>query len=151
MASPQVSSDLVWQVVRNNNSFLVKRKSGGGVEFSRDPLNLTNKNSRKWAGFVNDKALGVVPGEKNAVKLLSKKTSAANKPAQAITETTYSGGKSARKTYVAVAQQAAKSNYRADLRQAAVARASAIRHSYKETKPTLEPKPRGAKAKKAAE
>ena len=50
-----------------------------------------------------------------------------------------------------MAQQAAKSNYRSDLRQAAVARASAIRHSYKEPKPTPEPKPRGAKAKKAAE
>ncbi|KAK5627731.1 hypothetical protein RRF57_003446 [Xylaria bambusicola] len=153
MASPQVSSDLIWEIVRNNNSFLVKRKASGGVQFSRDNLNLTNKHARKcqWAGFVNDKAIGVVPGEKNAVKVLSKKTSAANKPASAITETTYSGGKSARKTYVAVAQQAAKSNYRADLRQAAVARASAIRHSYKEPKPTPEPKPRGAKAKKAAE
>ncbi|KAI0425788.1 ribosomal L28e family protein [Xylaria sp. FL1042] len=151
MASPQVSSDLVWEIVRNNNSFLVKRKASGGVQFSRDPLNLTNKHARKWAGFVNDKAIGVVPGEKNAVKVLSKKTSAANQPAKAVTETTYSGGKSARKTYVAVANQAAKSNYRADLRQAAVARTSAILHSYKEPKPTPETKPRGNKAKKAAE
>lgn len=31
----------------NNNSFLVKRKQAGGVQFSRDPLNLVNKNSRK--------------------------------------------------------------------------------------------------------
>ncbi|KAI0512693.1 ribosomal L28e protein family-domain-containing protein [Xylaria bambusicola] len=151
MASSQVSADLIWEIVRSNNSFLVKRKASGGVQFSRDNLNLTNKHARKWAGFVNDKAIGVVPGEKNAVKVLSKKTSAANKPVSAITETTYSGGKSARKTYVAVAQQTAKSNYRADLRQAAVARASAVRHSYKEPKPTPEPKPRGAKAKKAAE
>ncbi|KAI0816234.1 ribosomal L28e family protein [Xylaria sp. FL0064] len=151
MASPQVSADLVWEIVRNNNSFLVKRKSSGGVQFSRDTLNLTNKHARKWAGFVNDKAIGVVPGEKNAVKVLSKKTSAANQPAKAITETTYGGGKSARKTYVAVANQAAKNNYRADLRQAAVARTSAILHSYKEPKPTPESKPRGNKAKKAAE
>ncbi len=55
------------------------------------------------------------------------------------------------RTYVAVANQAAKNNYRADLRQAAVARASAIRRSYKQPKPTPEPKPRGSKAKKAAE
>lgn len=55
------------------------------------------------------------------------------------------------RTYVAVANQAAKNGYRADLRQAAVARASAIRHSYKEPKPTPESKPRGTKAKKAAE
>ncbi|KAI3338910.1 ribosomal L28e family protein [Ustulina deusta] len=151
MASSQASADLVWEIVRNNNSFLVKRKSSGGAQFSRDSLNLTNKNARKWAGFVNDKAIGVVPGEKNAIKVLSKKTSASNKPTAAITETVYSGGKSARRTYVAVANQAAKNNYRADLRQAAVARASAIRRSYKQPKPTPEPKPRGSKAKKAAE
>ncbi|KAI0969359.1 ribosomal L28e family protein [Xylaria arbuscula] len=151
MASPQVSADLVWEIVRNNNSFLVKRKSSGGVQFSRDTLNLTNKHARKWAGFVNDKAIGVVPGDKNGVKVLSKKTEAANKPAKSTTETTYSGGKSARSTYVAVANQAAKNNYRADLRAAAVARASAVRHSYKQTKPTPETKPRGVKAKKAAE
>ncbi len=30
-----------------NNSYLVKRKSGGGSQFSRDPLNLMNKHSRK--------------------------------------------------------------------------------------------------------
>ncbi|KAI1429330.1 ribosomal L28e protein family-domain-containing protein [Xylaria sp. FL1777] len=169
MSSSNVSGDLVWEVVRNNNAFLVKRKAAGGVQFSRDPLNLTNKNARKWAGFVNDKALGVVAGDKDAVKVLSKKTSASNKPASAVTETVYSGGKSARKsvlpghllyalqeafrisTYVAVANQAAKNNYRADLREAAVARASAIRHSYKQPKPTPEPKLRGSKAKKAAE
>ena len=30
-----------------NNAYLVKRKSGGGSQFSRDPLNLMNKHSRK--------------------------------------------------------------------------------------------------------
>jgi hypothetical protein len=39
----------------NNNSFLAKSKQNGGVQFSRDPLNLINKNTRKHAGFVNDK------------------------------------------------------------------------------------------------
>ncbi|KAI0879552.1 ribosomal L28e family protein [Hypoxylon argillaceum] len=151
MATPQVSADLVWEIVRSNNSFLVKRKASGGIQFSRDPLNLTNKNSRKWAGFVNDKAIGVVPAEKGGVKVLSKKVEASKQPAKSINETTYSGGKSARKTYVAVANQVAKTGYRADLREAAVARTSAIRHSYKEPKPSPEPKLRGSKAKKAAE
>ncbi|KAI3337402.1 60S ribosomal protein L28 [Xylariaceae sp. AK1471] len=151
MATPQVSSDLVWEIVRNNNSFLVKRKASGGVQFSRDPLNLTNKNARKWAGFVNEKAVGVVPTEKGGVKVLSKKADASRQPAKAITETTYHGGKSTRKIFVAVANQTAKNSYRPDLRQAAVARASAIRRSHKEPKPTPEPKLRGNKAKKAAE
>ncbi|KAI1821773.1 60S ribosomal protein L28 [Xylaria intraflava] len=150
MATSQVSADLIWDVVRGNNSFLVKRKSGGGVQLSRDPLNLTNKNARKWAGFVNEKAIGIVPGEKGSVKVLSKKASASQKPAKAITSTSYSGAKSTRKIFVAVANQAAKNGYRADLRQPAVARVSAIRQSQREPKPTPEPKLRGSKAKKAA-
>ena len=31
----------------NQNSYLVKRSSGGGVRFSKDPLNLVNVHSRK--------------------------------------------------------------------------------------------------------
>ena len=38
-------ADLVF--IGSNNSYLVKRKSGGGAQFSRDPLNLINKHSRK--------------------------------------------------------------------------------------------------------
>ncbi|KAI0166439.1 ribosomal L28e family protein [Xylariaceae sp. FL1272] len=150
MAS-NVSADLIWEIVRPNNSYIVKRKQSGGVQFSRDPLNLTNVHSRKYAGFVNDKAIGVIPAEKGGVKVISKKTTTAHQPYKSTTTTTYHGGKSARKTYVAVANQAAKSGYRSDLRQAAVARASAIRASQREPKPTPEPKLRGNKAKKAAE
>jgi hypothetical protein len=36
------------------NSYQVKRRSGGGALFTRDPLNLVNKQTRKQAGFVND-------------------------------------------------------------------------------------------------
>jgi hypothetical protein len=31
----------------SQNAFLVKRKTGGGVQFSRDPYNLMNTHSRK--------------------------------------------------------------------------------------------------------
>lgn len=37
----------LWEITGDNNSYLVKRKQSGGVQFSRDPLNLVNKNSRK--------------------------------------------------------------------------------------------------------
>jgi hypothetical protein len=72
----------------NQNAFLVKSKVSGGVQFSRDPLNLTNLHSRKYAGFVNDKAVGVLPAEKG-VKVISKKSSALNQPAKALISTTY--------------------------------------------------------------
>ncbi|KAI0887410.1 60S ribosomal protein L28 [Annulohypoxylon maeteangense] len=149
-ASNLVSADLIWEISRSNNSYLVKRKEAGGVQFSRDPLNLVNKNSRKYAGFLNDKAIGVQPAEKNGVKVISKKESASLKPAKSTTEVVHSGGQTTRKIYKTVANKAAAGGYRADLREAAVARVSAIRRSQKEPKPTPESKPRGAKAKKAA-
>jgi hypothetical protein len=42
-----LSSDLIWEVTRGNSSTLVKRKQAGGVQFSKDPLNLRNQYSRK--------------------------------------------------------------------------------------------------------
>ncbi len=36
----------VWET-GTTNSYLVKRRAGGGVQLSRDPLNLMNKHSRK--------------------------------------------------------------------------------------------------------
>ncbi|KXX73207.1 hypothetical protein MMYC01_208763 [Madurella mycetomatis] len=143
-----LSADLLWEVSRPYNSYLVKRKGVG--QFSRDPLNLTNLHSRKFAGFVNDKALGIVPNEKGGVRVISKKPAAANKPASGLHTVTYGGNKTARKTYKAVANQAAKNSYRPDLRQAAVARASAIRQSQRPLKPEPEKKLRGTAAKKAA-
>lgn len=53
-----------------NNAYLVKRKQAGGIQFSRDPFNLTNKHSRKYEGFVNDKAIGI-NADDNTVKLAS--------------------------------------------------------------------------------
>ncbi|KAF4984542.1 hypothetical protein FZEAL_276, partial [Fusarium zealandicum] len=73
-----------------------------------------------------------------------------NKPAQNLVQTTYNGSKSNRKTYQAVANQAAKNSYRPDIRSAAVERASAVKRSNKPVKPDHEHKLRGNKAKKAA-
>jgi large subunit ribosomal protein L28e len=150
-ALPNISSDLIWEIVRNNNSFLAKSPRNGGVQFSRDPLNLTSKNSRKHAGFINEKAIGVIPNEKGGVTVISKKAGTANKPAQTYVKNTHDGSKSSRKTYKVVANQTAKSGYRADLRSAAVERVSAVRQAQRPVKPTPEPKLRGNKAKKAAE
>lgn len=60
-----ISSDLIWEITSEKiaeldsrvsanalrigatNSYLVKRKTGGRFQFSRDPLNLMNKQSKK--------------------------------------------------------------------------------------------------------
>jgi hypothetical protein len=43
------------------NKYQVNRNSGSGVVFSRDPLNLINKETRKHTGFVNEKVRYCVP------------------------------------------------------------------------------------------
>uniref|UniRef100_L2FZW9 60s ribosomal protein l28 n=1 Tax=Colletotrichum fructicola (strain Nara gc5) TaxID=1213859 RepID=L2FZW9_COLFN len=144
-ALPNVSADLIWEVVRNQNAYLVNRNDAGGLQLSRDPLNLVNKHSRKYAGFVNDKAIGVVPNEKGGVKVISKNQKNANKPAQGTTEVTYGGNKSARKPSPSRPPTVATVPI-------SVQRVSAIRRAQKPVKPeAAEKKPRGVKAKKAAE
>ncbi|KAK0384808.1 hypothetical protein NLU13_7286 [Sarocladium strictum] len=145
-----MSADLVWEIVRNNNSYLAKDKRNGGVQFSRDPLNLTNKNGRKNAGFVNEKAIGIQPAAKGGVVVTSKKAGFANKPASSLDVVTFGPQRSTRKTYKAVANQSAKRGYRADLRSAAISRVSAIRRAQGKPRETPEPKLRGKKAKAAA-
>ncbi|KAL8914122.1 MAG: hypothetical protein Q9171_001238 [Xanthocarpia ochracea] len=144
-----VSSDLIWEICRPNNAYLVKRKSAGGSQFSKDPLNLTNKHSRKYAGFVNSKAVGLLPAEKGGVTLITKRTKHQNRPAANRHEVTFAGNKSGPKVYKGIVNYTAKQNYRADLRQEAVARASAIRESGRSKKDVPEKKVRGAKAKAA--
>ncbi|MCJ1404452.1 hypothetical protein MMC11_007677 [Xylographa trunciseda] len=147
---PNVSADLIWEIARTNNAFLVKRRSGGGVQFSRDPFNLVNKNSRKHAGFVNDKAVGILPGEKGGLTLTTKKTKHSNRPIANINEVKFGGDKSGPKVYKNIVNVTAKQGYRADLRQDSVARASAIKKSSRPVKDGSEKKLRGAKARKAA-
>ncbi|KAL1872784.1 hypothetical protein VTK73DRAFT_1334 [Phialemonium thermophilum] len=150
MSLANSSSDLIWEIVRSQNAYLVKSKSAGGVQFSRDPYNLTNKHSRKYAGFVNDKAVGILPGENGTVKVVSKRAAYPQQPAKRQQVVTYGPQKSNRSLYKAVVNQVAKSGYRPDLRREAVARASAIRHSQRPVKPAPEKKLRGNAAKKAA-
>ncbi|MCJ1458370.1 hypothetical protein MMC28_008742 [Mycoblastus sanguinarius] len=146
-----VSQDLVWEIGRSNNSYLVKRKSGGGVQFSKDPLNLMNKHCRKYAGFVNNKAIGIQPAEKGGVTMTTKKTKHLNRPVANKHEVTWSAQKGGPKIYKGIANYTAKQGYRADLRQEAVARASAILRSQRPKKEDPEPKLRGSKAKKEEE
>ncbi|MCJ1481593.1 hypothetical protein MMC06_001752 [Schaereria dolodes] len=146
-----VSADLIWEVARSQNAYLVKRRSGGGAQFSRDPLNLVNKHSRKYDGFVNDKAVGIHPAEKGGITLITKKTKHHNRPAANKNEVTFAGNTSGPKVYKAIVNYTAKQGYRADLRQEAVARASALIQSNRPKKDIPEKKLRGSKAYKAAD
>lgn len=47
-----VPDSLVWEIVRKNNSFLVKQfgNSNAKVQFSKEPNNLYNVHSYKYSG-----------------------------------------------------------------------------------------------------
>ncbi len=53
-----MSADLIWQLVRENNSFLVKRGRTsrlGAVQFSKEPGNLMNVHSFKYSGIATSR------------------------------------------------------------------------------------------------
>ncbi|OJJ43716.1 hypothetical protein ASPZODRAFT_135723 [Penicilliopsis zonata CBS 506.65] len=148
---PNVSSDLIWQVTRTQNAFHVKRNSAGGSQFSRDPLNVLGKHSFKYSGYANEKAIGVQATENGGVAIITKKPSSEQKPAQSFVTVTFGPNASTRKIYKNIADKTAKNGYRADIREQAISRASAIRRSQRSKKDTAPQKLRGAAAKKAAE
>ncbi|KAI9661981.1 MAG: hypothetical protein M1831_002896 [Alyxoria varia] len=148
MSHENVSPDLIWNIVRGNNSYLTKRRNPN-VQFSRDPLNLMNKHSRKYDGFADRKAIGVQPGPERGVVLLTKTTKSPNKPAKLVNQTNFSSSTS-RKTYRGIVSSTAKRGYRSDLRAEAVARASAVRNSQRKKKDYPPKKPRSKKEKEAA-
>lgn len=58
----KMADALVWQLIRENNSFLVKRERTarrGAVQFSKEPGNLLNVNSSKYSGIANEKVINI--------------------------------------------------------------------------------------------
>ncbi|KAF2736973.1 ribosomal protein L28e, partial [Polyplosphaeria fusca] len=143
-----IPADLIWEITRGHSSTLVKRNSGRD-QFSRDKLNLRNKYGRKHEGLVADKAIGIQPSSSGGITLTTKKANKQNAPASQLQESSFGSSTSTRKVYKAIVNSTAKRGYRPDLRQDAVARASALRKGQKDPKADKPTKARGAKAKKA--
>lgn len=83
MSSSNVSYDLIWQISRNNSSYLVKRTTNGGAHFSLDPLNSTAQYTKSASGFANSHARGVV-ATPEGLALLSKDGKDFNRPASEV-------------------------------------------------------------------
>ncbi|KAI8882152.1 ribosomal protein L28e [Backusella circina FSU 941] len=138
-----MSSELVWQIIKNNNSFLVKRQ---GVQFSSEPSNLMNANTFKYSGLANYKSVGVNSAARG-VRVTLKKAGKQQNPAKAQNATVIA--KSRRQTSKSVANLVARATkYRPDLRAAAVARASAIISSQQPKKEKKTKEAKGARAQK---
>ncbi|XP_075664618.1 large ribosomal subunit protein eL28y-like [Castanea sativa] len=130
-----VPGQLIWEIVKKNNSFLVKEFGNGtaSVQFSKEPNNLFNLNSYKHSGLANKKTVTIQPvGKDQSVLLATTKTKKQNKPAALLHKSVMK--KEFRRMANAVANQVGDNYYRPDLKKAALSRLSAVHRSLKVTK-----------------
>eukprot|EP00899_Mesostigma_viride_P028391 jgi/Mesvir1/8737/Mv02660-RA.1 len=126
------SADLVWLLVRNNSKYLQKQwgKTTQKCQFTSEPFNLSGKNSFKYSGLANPKAVHIsaAGAEKpSSVIVKTKKPKSANQPAKSVSAVTHTS--SAVRVMRVVKNKLAKNRYRPDLTRAAMARVSAIHKS----------------------
>jgi len=102
--------------------------------------------------FTLSQAIAINADSPNTLSMTTKLPNRGNKPANSTHSSSFSSNTPGRKIYKSVVNSTAKKGYRSDLRAEAVARASAVKLSQQEKKERkLSNKPRGAKARKAAE
>jgi len=124
-----VSSDIAWAIIRNNSSFLLKKR-GVKKPYSTEPCNLTNKNAQRYNGLVNNKVVGVSPAADNkGFVLTTKRAKLAHRPGKAMCATTMKAG--AGRSLHKMKAVLVKQRYRKDLTKAALRRAAAISRSQK--------------------
>eukprot|EP00271_Cylindrocystis_brebissonii_P019384 TRINITY_DN586_c6_g1_i1.p2 TRINITY_DN586_c6_g1~~TRINITY_DN586_c6_g1_i1.p2 ORF type:complete len:152 (+),score=41.55 TRINITY_DN586_c6_g1_i1:138-593(+) len=140
-----VSPDLLWLLVRKQNKFLYKQggDSTSSVTFSREPFNLLNKNSFKYSGLANKKAVDISAGADLSILLSTKKTKKSSTPANLVHQSLLK--KDVRKMAKTVVNQLVTSRYRPDLKDAALARLTAIHKSLRVAKAGTGKKGKGAK------
>ncbi|MED6136636.1 60S ribosomal protein L28-2 [Stylosanthes scabra] len=125
-----VPGQLVWEIVKKNNCFLVKEFGRGtqSVEFSREPNNLYNLNSFKYSVVLYCWPAGKDQG----VLLATTKTKKQNKPSAHLHKSLMK--KEFSRMAKAVQNQVTKNHYRPDLTNAALARLSAVNRSIRVAK-----------------
>jgi len=125
----QTSPHLQWLLLRNHNSFLVKRD---GVTFSREANNLLNRNSFKFSGLAHKQVVGVETDNKGGIVVSSRKAHASRgaiaKGARSVTTRKITNFPRVAKTVKG------QTRGRRDLRHAALARWTKIDRSLKAAK-----------------
>ena len=124
-----MSDSLVWELVRNNNAFLVKRghtKRAGAVQFSSEKGNVLGVNSFKYSGIANSKTVDVThitEDNKDKIVITAKAHGNSKYPKKAtttgkLTIVKTAGGKFTAAIDAAVSKETAGSYYRKDLTSA---------------------------------
>lgn len=122
------ADSLVWELVKNNNSFM-RKKSGrtsrsGSVRFSVERGNLMSKSSYKYSGLANSKTIDISATEDNRATLTikTKKAGTSGKSGKAAIAL----NKDFRRTEKTIKSQATDNYYRPDLKSAALAKYTAV-------------------------
>jgi len=134
---------LQWLLLRNNNSFLVKRVPEGPV-FSKEPGNLLNLNSHKYSGLANKKVIDI-QDSRSGIQIRTRKTKATSHQVATGFATSSIKPRTGGRRALGIAAGYAKRRYRPDLRRATVARVSALIAAQREPKPTPPRRVRGKK------
>eukprot|EP00116_Pleurobrachia_bachei_P015112 sb/3475374/ len=113
-----MSADLQWSIIRNNSAFIVRSL---GTTLSRDPNNISAKNSFKATSVVNKRIVGIKAAEKGVIMTTKSKGK--------LIETRMSRG--SRRTMKAIKAATVGSFYRPDLSDAAMRKASVLLRSQK--------------------
>ncbi|KAL0747504.1 hypothetical protein Bca101_029506 [Brassica carinata] len=130
-----VPGQLIWEIVKSNNCFLVKQFGRGNakVQFSKEQNNLCNLNSYKHSGLANKKTVTIQPADKEqGVVLATTKTKKQNKPKVSVNKSILK--KEFPRMSKAVANQVDDNYYRPDLKKFALARLSVISKSIRVAK-----------------
>lgn len=123
----QCSDALVWELVKNNSSFMKKvngrTSRSGTVRFSVEKGNVKNISSYKYSGF-NSKTVDVSATADNRAALSAKSSKASTQPSKGQPVTPLN--KSFHRVEKTITSQIADNFYRPDLKSDALARYSAI-------------------------
>mmetsp|Transcript_7043 Transcript_7043/g.9878 ORF Transcript_7043/g.9878 Transcript_7043/m.9878 type:complete len:154 (-) Transcript_7043:347-808(-) len=147
MATP----DLIWACVRNNSSFLVKRKNDKHVQLTKEPGNVSGKNSFKYSGLANKKTIDLNMDSNGVVQIGLKAPKRANMPSTQVRSTPLK--KDFRRVAHSIKSQTAGQHYRADLTDMALARWSKLYRVSMIKKGLKKPKPvkKGRTSKQSSE
>ncbi|KAL9647072.1 hypothetical protein ABK040_016546 [Willaertia magna] len=121
-----VSGDLIWELTKNNSSFLKRTKKNGGADFNVAPTNPLALNKKKYAAGANKSTSVTVT--KNG-DLVIKKADSANirKPSQYTTKVKNTKGHRSVTKYAQLVVEATEGeDFRPDLKRALVVRAARL-------------------------
>ncbi|KAI5056318.1 hypothetical protein GOP47_0028136 [Adiantum capillus-veneris] len=140
-----VSPDLLWQLVKKNSKFLVKRNgnSSASLQFSSEPNNLYNLNTFKYSGLANKKTVAISPGGDLSVYLATTKTKKTNKPKDSVNKSHLK--RDVRRMATVVVNQIVANGYRPDLKAAALAKLCTVHKSLRVAKSGSKKRTKSAK------